>query len=152
MSHIDAGGDGTAGTVGDSSSASIGKDIQQVLINLGDKSPGEIANILRQLASKSDRLQIAVSGDAELGVPGVVASLNEIRNELRMLTERMAAMQAKQATLESKVDSLSREVDDLRNRVGDYGGSSHTNQVILYIVAALILLLTVVTLWQIVAT
>lgn len=67
------------GALGDDVRAgAVGKGINQNIINLGDKTPGEIAQILADLTRRSDRLQIAVLGDADIGAPGMVARLQRI--------------------------------------------------------------------------
>lgn len=135
-------GDSIAGNLGENVSRSaVGKDIQQVSINLSDKTPSEIAEIVRQLAQRSDKFQIALMGDAELKIPGVVVRLNEIDMKLEQVTEKVIRLQ-------TKLDELANEVDDLRDRVRDYGGSSHTNQRLLYFIALLVALSVGIAVWQ----
>lgn len=91
-----AGTDHIGGTLGsDVAGAAVGKDIQNVSINLGDKTPGEIAQILAGLTRQSDRLQIAVYGDASVGAPGVVARLTKIDD----LAAQMGALSKEMAEL-----------------------------------------------------
>lgn len=135
-------GDSIAGSLGENVSRSaVGKDIQQVSINLSDKTPSEIAEIVRQLAQKSERFQIALVGDSELGVPGVVFRLNDIDRKLEEVTQKVTILQ-------QKLNELANEVDDLRDRVRDYGGSSHTNQRLLYFIAILVVLSVGIATWQ----
>lgn len=89
-------GDRVEGTLGSNvAGAAVGQDIQQVSINLGDRSVGEIAQILADLTRRSDRLTIAVMGDAEIGAPGVVARLDKIdqlSQQFGSLAGEMAAL------------------------------------------------------------
>lgn len=108
-------------------SVKAGDASQQLSVNLGDRTPGEVATILRELNR-------AVFGD-NLGWDGVVQQLRQIRKEV----EQLSAL----------VSSLQTEVSILKREVGERAETSRQMRFLLWFVAVCVFLLVGVTLWPV---
>jgi hypothetical protein len=73
----------------------VGKGVQSVRVDLGDRSPAEAAEILRQLNR-------AVFGDG-LGWDGVVQQLRQIRRDVEELTENVVTLKQEVTTLKQQM-------------------------------------------------
>lgn len=120
------GQDYISGSLGKEAGANaVGKDIQHVSVNLGDRSPQEAAAILRQLNQ-------AVFGDG-LGWDGVVRQLRELQREV----ERLA----------TQVTTLQNEMHTLKQQMSGRKETSRQMLVLLWVVAAMMLVLMGIALW-----
>lgn len=125
-----SGRDLVSGTLGDEvDRAVVGKGIQQINLQLGDKSTAEVVDVLR-------RLQTAVYGDMEAGMAGLVRRLELIQEEVKQLTAQMKSLQGKVVILEERLEQRSE--------------TSHAMLFLLYVIAGMLLVLMVVTLWPLV--
>lgn len=117
----------THGTMGDDVDRSaVGSGIQQVNLQIGDKSITDVIDLLR-------RLQTAVYGDMEAGMAGLVRRLELIQQEVKELTAQMK-------TLQGKVEVMEEQLTQRRE-------TSQAILVLLYVIVAMLLVLTGVTLW-----
>lgn len=139
MADNKAGGkDLISGTLGNSvSDAAVGKDIQTVHIDFGNKSDAEVAAILAEMQS-------ALFGNDRIGLAGLMREIREMRQQMAALTEKVNRL----VDVADKVETMSKEMDVLKERVGQYGGSSHTNQILLYIIAGVVIFSSAITIWQ----
>lgn len=119
--------------------AAVGKDIQTVHIDFGNKSDAEVAAILAELQS-------ALFGNDRIGLAGLMKELREMRQQVAALSEKVNRL----TEVADRVERMSKEMDVLKERVGQYGGSSHTNQILLYIIACVVIFSTAVSLWQVI--
>lgn len=125
-----SGRDLVSGTLGEEvDRAVVGKGIQQINLQLGDKSAAEVVDVLR-------RLQTAVYGDMEAGMAGLVRRLELIQEEVKQLTAQMKSLQGKVVILEKQLEQRSE--------------TSHAMLFLLYVIAGMLLVLLVVTLWPLV--
>ena len=124
-----ADGDYIAGELGEEGAGNVvGKGVQSVSVNLGDRTPAEAAQILRDLNR-------AVFGDG-LGWDGVVQQLRQLRRDVEELT--------------SKVTTLNHEVTQLKNQMSDRTETSRQMQILLVVVAAGVGVLVLVALWPLI--
>ena len=131
-----ADGDHTAGTIGEEGEGNAaGKGIQQVSVNLDDRSPAEAAQILRDLNR-------AVFGDG-LGWDGVVQQLRQIRRDVEVLARDVTA-------LTNEVATLKNELVNLKQQMSDRTETSRQMQILLVVVAAGVGVLVLVALWPLI--
>lgn len=129
-------GDYIAGELGpDGESNIVGKGVQQVSVNLGDRSPAEAAEILRQLNR-------AVFGDG-LGWDGVVQQLRQIRRDVEILARDVA-------TLTTEVATLKQELVNLKQQMSDRTETSRQMQLLLAVVAGGVAILVIIALWPLI--
>lgn len=126
MPEARTGQDYIEGNLGsDAGSNAVGKDIQHVSVNLGDRSPQEAAAILRELNK-------AVFGDG-LGWDGVVRQLRELQREVERLS--------------TTVTTLQNELQSVKEQMTDRTETSHQMQVLLWVVTGGIMVLVGIALW-----
>ena len=106
--------------------SAVGKGIQQINLQLGDKPIGEVVDLLR-------RLQTAVYGDMEAGMAGLVRRLELIQEEVKELSTQMKSLQGKVGVME----------DQLEHR----GETSRAMLVLLCVITLLLLILIVAAIW-----
>lgn len=106
--------------------SAVGKGIQQVNLQLGDRSNADIVDLLR-------RLQTAVYGDMEAGMAGLVRRLELIQEEVNKLTAQMTALQGKVGILE---EQLAQRSETSRSMLG-----------LLYAIAAMVLVMLLIMVW-----
>lgn len=124
-----ADGDYIAGELGEEGAGNVvGEGVQSVSVNLGDRTPAEVAQILRDLNR-------AIFGDG-LGWDGVVQQLRQLRRDVEELT--------------SKVTTLNHEVTQLKNQMSDRTETSRQMQILLVAVAAGVGVLVLVALWPLI--
>ena len=124
-----ADGDYIAGELGEEGAGNVvGEGVQSVSVNLGDRTPAEVAQILRDLNR-------AIFGDG-LGWDGVVQQLRQLRRDVEELT--------------SKVTTLNHEVTQLKNQMSDRTETSRQMQILLVVVAAGVGVLVLVALWPLI--
>jgi hypothetical protein len=117
----------TKGTLGDDvDRAAVGSGIQQVNLQIGDKSMADLVDLLR-------RLQTAVYGDMEAGMAGLVRRLELIQGEVKELTAQVKTLQGKVSVMEE--------------RMAQRRETSQAILVLLYVIMLMVLLLMGVTLW-----
>lgn len=129
MAETSSGQDSVYGSMGaDVDRSAVGKGIQQVNLQLGDRSAAEVVDLLR-------RLQTAVYGDMEAGMAGLVRRLELIQEEVKELTAQMKTLQSKVGILEEQLQHRSE--------------TSRAILIALYVIMLMVLLLLAVTLWSI---
>jgi hypothetical protein len=93
MNRTDTGGGSSiGGGVGTDGGNFAGRDAptQQVNLQFGDRTPEEIAKILR-------RLQVTTYGDLEAGIRGLVRDIESLRQEIKEIKEEVAEMKEQAA-------------------------------------------------------
>ena len=92
----------------DGENLASGKGIQQVHIDLGNKSASEIAEIMRMVP----RLTNAVFGDGYNWI-GVVDDLRALKKEVQTLTSRLQNMETKISEMKIKLDQRTEASDQM---------------------------------------
>ena len=127
MAETISGQDSVHGTMGaDVDRSAVGKGIQQVNLQLGDRSTTDLLDLLR-------RLQTAVYGDMEAGMAGLVRRLELIQQEVKELTAQVKTLQGKVSVMEE--------------RMAQRRETSQAILVLLYVIMLMLVLLMGVTLW-----
>lgn len=93
----------------DGQNLASGKGIQQVHIDLGSKSPQEIAEILRMVP----RLSNAVFGDGYNWV-GVVDDLRDLKKEVRSLIAKVQTLEQNVSVLKEQLEERSETSKQMR--------------------------------------
>lgn len=93
----------------DGQNLASGKGIQQVHIDLGSKSPQEIAEILRMVP----RLSNAVFGDGYHWV-GVVDDLRDLKKEVRSLIAKVQTLEQNVSVLKEQLEERSETSKQMR--------------------------------------
>lgn len=93
----------------DGQNLASGKGIQQVHIDLGSKSPQEIAEILRMVP----RLSNAVFGDGYHWV-GVVDDLRDLKKEVRSLIAKVQTLEPNVSVLKEQLEERSETSKQMR--------------------------------------
>lgn len=118
-----------AGEVGDSGeNIAVGKGLQQVHIDLGNKSPDEIAAILRLVP----RLNQVIFGDGY--GPSIVRDLEEIKRN--------------QAALDAKMKALEANMEVIREETSDRKEAGNQMRFFLFVTMVGVILLVVLQLWK----
>lgn len=121
-------GDSVSGGIGEHGDGNAaGKGIQQLSVNLGDRSPQETAEILRELNR-------AVFGDGYRW-DGIV-------RELRKLEERIAALTTKINTVEQKLVTLESRISRIPN--------ADINQKYLRAILVLLVIISLIIAWAVI--
>jgi hypothetical protein len=129
MNRTDTGGGGyVTGNVGTDGGSFAGRDApnQQINLQFGDRSPKEIADILR-------RLQTTTYGDLEAGVKGLVREIEALREEIKSV----------------KVDlgNFKEELAELKEQTTSRRETSRSMQIMLYFVTIALVILLGISLW-----
>jgi hypothetical protein len=130
MNRTDTGGGSSiGGGVGTDGGNFAGRDAptQQVNLQFGDRSPKEIAEILR-------RLQVTTYGDLEAGIRGLVRDIQELRQEL--------------ALVKTELVSVKSEVKELKEEVAERKITSYNMQAMLYLILFGLAILIVIAYWK----
>lgn len=122
-------GDYTSGTIGkEGDGNAVGKGIQQVRVDLGDRSQRDVVDIL-------DQLNKAVFGDG-YNWEGVVRELRQIRRDMEQITAQMKTLQL--------------EVSVLKEKLGERGETSDQMRLLLWLVVFGIFALIGIALWPLI--
>lgn len=129
MAETQSGRDTVHGSLGsDVDRSAVGKGIQQVNLQVGDRALNDLMDLLR-------RLQTAVYGDMEAGMAGLVRRLELIQEEVKAMAAQMKALQGKVGILEEQL-AQRRE-------------TSRAMLILLYVITGLLVVLLGVNLWPI---
>lgn len=130
MTNTNTGGGGyVSGNVDTEGGGFTGHDApaQQVNLQFGDRTPKEIADILR-------RLQVTTYGDVEAGIRGLVREIEALRIEIKEIKTELSNVKA--------------EVKELKEQQTDRTVTSHNMQVMLYLVLLGLAILIVIAYWK----
>lgn len=123
------GGSGIGGGVGTGGGDFAGRDAptQNISFQFGDKTPKEIADILR-------RLQVTTYGDVEAGIRGLVREIEALRQEIKEIKKELS--------------SVKTEVGELKEEVTERKETSKNMQNTLYVILFGLAILIVITYWK----
>ncbi len=126
---MESGNDTISGSIGrDGGGNAVGKGIQQVRVDLGDRSQRDVVDIL-------DQLNKAVFGDG-YNWEGVVHELRQIRRDMEQITAQMKTLQ--------------QEVSVLKEKLGERGETSNQMRLLLWLVVFGIFALIGIALWPLI--
>lgn len=123
------GGTYVSGDVGTEGGGYAGRDApnQQVNLQFGDRTPKEIADILR-------RLQVTTYGDVEAGIRGLVREIEALRQEIKEVKTELSSVKA--------------EVKELKEQQTDSTGTSHSMEIMLKIIIFALVILIFIAYWK----
>jgi hypothetical protein len=123
------GGGYVSGDVGTEGGGFTGRDApaQQVNLQFGDRTPKEIADILR-------RLQVTTYGDVEAGIRGLVREIEALRSEIK--------------DIKTELGKVKEDMKELKEQQTDRTVTSHNMQIMLYFVLFALALLLVIAYWK----